>query len=157
MIIIGIDPGTTTIGYAVIKKEKNKIEILDYGVISTTPKASLKDKLSEIGDDLKKLFLKYKPDIGVVEKLFFTNNLKTGIDVAQVRGVIIYLLSINDIFICEYTPLELKKGICGNGKASKKQMQNAIKILFGLDEIPKPDDASDAMGLAYLGNNKKSF
>ncbi|MCT4617073.1 MAG: crossover junction endodeoxyribonuclease RuvC [Candidatus Gracilibacteria bacterium] len=155
-IILGIDPGTTTTGYALIKKENRKPILLDYGIIETTPKIPLEEKLFELGADFKSILEKYSPDLAVVEKLYFTNNIKTGIDVSHARGVIVYKLKKKNINILHHTPLELKSAICGNGNAPKRQLQNAIKILFGLDQIPKPDDAADAIGLAYMGFlNKK--
>ncbi len=150
MIIIGIDPGTTTVWYAVVEKKWNQKVLLDYGVISTLPKIPLKEKILEIAEDLHFFIEKYSPNRVVIEKLFFTTNVKTGIDVAQVRGMIMYTFASKNIEILEYTPLELKSAICGNGKASKLQLQNAIKIFFWLSEIPKPDDAADAIWLAYM-------
>ncbi|MDD3793599.1 MAG: crossover junction endodeoxyribonuclease RuvC [Candidatus Gracilibacteria bacterium] len=151
MIILGIDPGTTTIGFSLIKKEKSKIKLIDYGIFKTTPKIELKYKIFEIGNDINEIIKKYNPDILSIEKLFFQTNTKTAIDVAQARGVIIYECIKNGLKIQEYTPLQVKKAITGNGKANKLQLQNAIKILFGLESIPKPDDAADAIGLAYIG------
>lgn len=155
MIVIGIDPGTTTIWYAVVEKKWNEKILLDYWVIHTTPKIDLKDKIMEISTDLESLINKYMPKRVVIEKLFFTTNLKTGIDVAQVRWVILYKFASIGVEILEYTPLELKSAICGNGKANKLQLQNAIKIFFSLEQIPKPDDAADAIWLAYMWILKK--
>ncbi|MDD3646860.1 MAG: crossover junction endodeoxyribonuclease RuvC [Candidatus Gracilibacteria bacterium] len=157
MIILGIDPGTTTIGYAIISKESHKLDLLDYGVFSTTPKIDLKYKLLEIGNDINELIKLHNPDLIVIEKLYFTTNVKTAIDVAQARGVVVYEAIKHDIETLEYTPLQVKKAITGNGAAKKAQLQNAIKMLFGLNSIPKPDDAADAIGLAYMGAlNKRS-
>lgn len=155
MIVIGIDPGTTTVWYAIIEKQWNMKKLLDYWVIQTTPKMDLKDKIIEISHDIELLIEKYSPQRVVIEKLFFSTNVKTWIDVAQVRGMILYTFAIKWIQILEYTPLELKSAICGNGKANKLQLQNAIKIFFSLDEIPRPDDAADAIWLAYMGILKK--
>ncbi|MDD2870715.1 MAG: crossover junction endodeoxyribonuclease RuvC [Candidatus Gracilibacteria bacterium] len=151
MIILGIDPGTTTIGFAIIKKENNNYSIIDYGVLLTTPKTDITHKVLEIGSDINTIIKKYNPDIISIEKLFFQTNLKTGIDVAQARGVILYESMIANKKILEYTPLQVKKAITGNGAANKIQLQNAIKMIFRLDSIPKPDDAADAIGLAYMG------
>ncbi|NVP17414.1 crossover junction endodeoxyribonuclease RuvC [Candidatus Gracilibacteria bacterium] len=151
MIILGIDPGTTTIGYCIVKKNKSKIELLDYGIFKTTPKIGLEYKILEIGKDIDYIIEKYNPELLSIEKLFFQTNTKTAIDVAQARGVIIYEAIKKGLKIKEYTPLQVKKAITGNGNANKTQLQNAIKILFGLDNIPKPDDAADAIGLAYIG------
>jgi len=149
--IIWIDPWTTTTWYAIIKKQNRKVELLDYGIFKTEPWIEIWDKLMDIGDDLNSIIKKYKPTIAVVEKLYFTNNIKTWIDVSHARGVMIYILKSKWIKIEEYTPLELKNAITWYGKASKKQMQNAIKIILHLEGIPKPDDAADAIWLAYMG------
>jgi crossover junction endodeoxyribonuclease RuvC len=97
------------------------------------------------------LIEKYNPDAVSLEKLYFTSNLKTGIDVAQARGVILYEVQKADIPYLEYTPLQVKKAVTGNGQAEKKQLQRAIQMIFRLDSLPKPDDAADAIGLAYMG------
>lgn len=150
-IILGIDPWTTTVWYGVVSREWTHFQIHDYGVIETTPKIDISIKLREIGDDIKKLIEIYKPDCITVEKLFFTTNLKTGIDVAHARWVILYEIQKSGIPFLEYTPLQVKKAITSNGQAGKKQLQNAIKMIFWLSEIPKPDDAADAIWLAYMG------
>ncbi|MDQ7009926.1 MAG: crossover junction endodeoxyribonuclease RuvC [Candidatus Gracilibacteria bacterium] len=149
--ILGIDPGTTTVGFAIIDKEKQDYNIIDFGVFSTTPKISINIKLLEIGNDIKEIIEKYKPDIISVEKLYFQNNAKTAIDVAQARGVVMYEAMKYNLDIQEYTPLQVKKAITGHGQAKKLQLQRALKIIFKLDKIPKPDDAADAIGLAYMG------
>ncbi len=148
-IILWIDPGTTTIWYALIEKNKG-ITLLDYGVIHTTPKIDIASKLLEIWKDMAEIINKYKPEVVVVEKLFFTTNLKTGIAVAECRGVIMYEAIKHGLKIIEFTPLQIKKAITGNGAANKKQMQQAIKMILRLDEVPKPDDAADAIAMAYL-------
>lgn len=150
MIILWIDPGTTTIGFALIKKENTKLELLDYWVFKTTPKIDLSLKIFEIWSDINHIIKKYNPDILSVEKLFFQTNTKTAIDVAQARWVIIYESIKSNLKIQEYTPLQVKKAITWNWKANKLQLQNAIKILFWMDSIPKPDDAADAIWLAYI-------
>jgi len=155
MIVLWIDPWTTTVWYAVLQKINNTISLLDYWVIQTTPKTDLSIKLIEIASDLDSLLNTYKPDRVVIEKLFFTTNLKTWIDVAQARWMMIYKFANIWIEILEYTPLELKSWICGNWKANKLQLQTAIKILLMLDTIPKPDDAADAIWLAYMWVLKK--
>jgi len=151
MIIIWIDPGTTTVWYAISKKEWISISLLDYGIIKTIPKIDNALKLLEIWTDLKGLIEKYNPDLACIEKLYFTNNTKTWISVSEARWVIIYEFMKNNIEIIEYTPLEVKKYIAWNGKATKQQIQNAIKIFFKLDEVPKPDDVADAIAISYLG------
>ncbi len=150
MIIIWIDPWTTTVWYAISKKEWNSISLVDYGIIKTIPKIDNALKLLEIWTDLKVLIEKHNPDLACIEKLYFTNNIKTGISVSEARGVIIYEFMKNNIEIIEYTPLEVKKYIAWNGKATKQQIQNAIKIFFKLDKVPKPDDVADAIAICYL-------
>jgi len=150
-IILWIDPWTTTIGYAVINKHSNSdYELVDFWVFSTTPKIDLSIKLFEIWKDISELIKNYKPDIMSIEKLFFQNNIKTGIDVAQARWVMMYEAIKHDLEIQEYTPLQVKKAITSNGQAKKAQLQKAIQIIMKLDSIPKPDDAADAIWLAYM-------
>jgi len=159
MIILWIDPGTTTTWFALIEKKNNAFSLLDYGVFKTTPKIDLALKLLEIWQDINEIISKYNPEIIVIERLFFQTNLKTGIDVAQARGVILYEAIKAWKNILEYTPLQVKKAITWNGSANKLQLQNAIKMIFWLEKIPKPDDAADAIGLAYMGalNNNIDF
>jgi len=151
-IILGIDPGTTDVGFAVICLEKNIRTILTYGVIHTTPKIPQAKKLVEIMHDLREIIREYRVTHAAVEKLYFSTNIKTGIDVAQSRGMIVATLADHDIDILEYTPLQIKKALCGNGKAAKKQIGRAVQLLFKLDAIPTPDDAADALGIAYLAS-----
>ena len=150
-IILWIDPWTTTIGYAIIQKKSNsEYSLIDFWVFSTTPKIDLSIKLLEIWKDIQELIKIYKPDILSIEKLFFQTNLKTGIDVAQARWVIVYEAIKNNLKILEYTPLQVKKAITWNWQAKKAQLQRAIQIIMKLEEIPKPDDAADAIWLAYM-------
>lgn len=151
-IILGIDPGTTTVGFAVIEKTGRSVSILNYGVITTPPKIDIALKLMDIAKDLEHLIDTYHPTVAGIEKLFFFNNQKTGIDVAQARGAILLTLQKRGIQIHEFTPLQVKRGISGNGTAKKEQVQNALKIIFKLDAIPKPDDAADAIAIAYLAS-----
>ncbi len=150
MIILWIDPWTTTTGFAVINKEKQSYTLIDYWVISTTPKLPIPDKIYELWIDLNLIISKYEPAIFSIEKLFFQTNLKTWIDVAQARWVMLYEAKKANLNIQEYTPLQVKKAITGNWKANKIQLQNAIKMIFKLDSIIKPDDAADAVWLAYI-------
>ncbi|PID84572.1 crossover junction endodeoxyribonuclease RuvC [Candidatus Gracilibacteria bacterium] len=150
MIFLGIDPGTTTIGFALVEKENTKIRVIEYGVIETPPRISLTDKLLLIHRDLQELIETYRPTVAGIEKLFFLRNITNGIDVAQARGVIIHSLASQGVQIQEFTPLQVKRAITGNGRAQKKQMQQAIKMILSLREVPKPDDAADALAIAYM-------
>ncbi len=151
MIILWIDPWTTTVGFSLIEAINWEIKLLDYWVLTTPAKIDINIKILEIWNDIKSLIKKYSPEILVIEKLYFQNNSKTAIDVAEARWVIIYEAMKNNIKVLEFTPLQVKKAITWNGKADKNQLQNAIKILFWLEEIPKPDDAADAIAMAYMG------
>lgn len=151
-IILGIDPGTTDVGFAVIELVKNTRTILSYGVIHTTPRVAQSQKLLEIMNDLEWIIIQYNISHAAVEKLFFSTNLKTGIEVAQSRGVILAIIAKHNIHFSEYTPLQIKKAICWNGKAEKKQIGRAVQLLFKLENVPKPDDAADALGIAYLAS-----
>lgn len=148
MIIVGIDPGLAQVGYGAVKKNKGEIKCLDYGCIKTSPDDSPEDRLNQIFNQTNQLIKKYKPDILVVEKLFFFKNLKTAIPVSQAKGVILLAAAKKKIPVYEFTPLEVKMNIVGYGRAEKAQMQKMIKAILNLQKIPKPDDAADALGLA---------
>lgn len=150
MIFLGIDPGTTTIWFALIEKENQKLRIIEYGVIETPPRISLSEKLLLIHRDLQEIIETYQPVVAGIEKLFFFRNITNGIDVAQARWVIMHSLAEKGIQIQEFTPLQIKKAITGNGRAEKKQMQRAVQMILKLREIPKPDDAADALAVAYM-------
>ena len=149
-IILGVDPGTTTIGFAVIRTQGQNREVIDAWIIHTTPKIPLVEKLQEIDADIRELVRTYKVERAGVETLIFATNQTTGIAVAESRGVILLALASLGVEILEFSPLEVKKGICGNGRATKVQVQNAVKMLYHLKELPKPDDCADAMAIAYV-------
>lgn len=157
MIILWIDPGTTTVWYCLLEAENSKIKIIDYWVLKTAPKINLEIKLLEIWTDLVELIKTHKVEKIVIEKLYFQTNTKTAIDVAQARWVVMYEAIKNNLKIEEYTPLQVKKAITWNGKANKIQLKNAIKILFWLEEVPYYDDAADAIGMAYMWALNKNF
>lgn len=148
MIILGVDPGTATTGWGVVKKEGQKYELLDFGHISTPAKTPLHDRLDTIFEELSLIIDKAKPDHVAVEELFFAANSKTAIAVGQARGVILLAGKKKGVSIYEYTPLEVKMALCGYGRAEKKQIQQMVKTLLSLSEIPKPDDAADALAIA---------
>lgn len=157
MLVLWIDPWTTTTWYALVEKIWTEIKLLDYWIIETAPKIPLKDKILEIVWDLNSIVESNDLDKVIIEKLFFTTNLKTWIDVAQARWAIMYEIARKGIEIEEYTPLQLKKAMTWNWKANKLQLQKSIKIFFKLDEIPKPDDAADAIWLAYMWVLKNNY
>lgn len=148
MIILGIDPGTATTGFGLVKKEGSKLYPIDYGCIETKSKVAMPDRLNEIYKQTEKIINKYKPDTLACEELFFFKNLKTAITVAQARGVLIVSGRKNQIPVFEYTPLQVKQALTGYGRAEKKQIQKMVKLMLNLEEIPKPDDAADALAVA---------
>jgi len=156
MIILGIDPGTATTGYALIKKLKNNsYEILDFGVITTRKTMSDAARLAMLQKDLDVLIRKFKPETAGVEKLYFEKNVKTAMAVSQARGVVLLALQKNKVAIQEFTPLQVKSIVCGYGKADKKQVQFMVQKTFGLKHLPKPDDAADALGIALCAAVKR--
>lgn len=153
MIILGIDPGIADTGYAVIKSEGSKLTCLDYGSIQTSPKSGLVKRLEILNNELDKVIKKHKPDIGAVEELFFCQNAKTAMIVGQARGVILLTISQNKIPLKEVTPLQVKQAVSTYGRATKVQVQKMVKLILGLDEIPRPDDAADALAVAICAGN----
>jgi len=150
MIILGIDPGLATIGYGVVNKENQNISLIDYGIISTPAKMPLPRRLSIIFNDMQEIINMYKPDCIAYEELFFYRNVTTAIDVGQARGVCVIagdnLVGADNLY--EYTPMQVKQAVCGYGHADKVQIQQMVKILLNLKDIPKPDDAADALAIA---------
>lgn len=157
MRIIGIDPGINLTGFSIIENENNKIELLDYGCIKTQKGLSQGTRLNQIAEDLTTLIKKWKPKEAAVEKLFFEKNVKTAMQVSEARGVIIQKLTEKGINISEYTPLEVKSFICGYGKATKKMIQQMVKIILNLKSTPQPDDAADAIAIAICLTNELPF
>lgn len=148
MKILGIDPGTAIMGFGVIESEGNSIKLVDYGTIKTHKSLEMPDRLVEIYEDLQKIIADYKPNLVSIENLFFFNNQKTAITVGQARGVAILAARQVKMPICEPTPLQVKQAVACYGKADKKQVQQMVKTLLGLEKIPRPDDAADALAIA---------
>ena len=148
MRVLGIDPGTAIVGYSIIDYTNNKIELIDYGCIYTNKEDSLSLRLEQVYFRVESLINLYKPDHMAIEELFFFKNQKTIISVAQARGVIILKAQLSGIDIYNYTPLQVKTGITGYGRATKKQVQEMTKVILKLNEIPKPEDAADAIAIA---------
>ncbi len=148
MIILGIDPGYAIVGYGVIEKNGYETKCLDYGAITTDKDTDFPTRLTQIAEGLEFLIDKYKPDCLAIEELFFQNNQKTAIMVAQARGVVVMLAKqkIGELF--EYTPLQIKQALTGQGRAEKAQVQFMVKAILNLEKIPKPDDAADALAVA---------
>lgn len=154
MIFLGIDPWTATTGFALLEKERGFLRVVEYGVIETRAGLSLSERLVQISTDIGELLDTYRPQICGIEKLFFLRNVTNGIDVAHARGVILHALATRGMQIVEFTPLQVKQGITGNGFAKKPQIQKALQMILKISHIPKPDDAADALAVAYLATMK---
>lgn len=148
MLIVGIDPGYAIVGFGVVKYDGYKFCPLEYGVATTEAGTPFPKRLKSIYEDMVYLFDKYNPDYIAIEKLFFNTNHTTAIDVSQARGVIILAATLKGIPICEYTPLQVKQSVTGYGRAEKCQVMDMTRRILGLSQIPKPDDAADALALA---------
>jgi crossover junction endodeoxyribonuclease RuvC len=149
MIILGIDPGIGRVGYGVIEKLSSKITVVTYGCIETPKTDDHGLRLQMIKTDLGKIIRDYKPEVIGVEKLFFQKNVKTATAVGEARGVILLLASESGAKVVEIGPGQVKQALTGYGSADKNQMQQMVKIIFKLEKIPKPDDAADALAVAY--------
>ena len=154
MIILGIDPWTATTGFAFLEKEGKIVRVIEFWVIETKPWLALSERLVQIGSDIKELLDTYNPQVCGVERLFFLRNVTNGIDVAHARWVVLYTLACRGIPIVEFTPLQVKQGIAGNGFAKKPQVQKALQLVLWLKQAPTPDDAADALAIAYLTSLK---
>lgn len=149
MLVIGIDPGIAITGYGLIQTDdRNDYACVDYGVITTPAGTPDAERLKILFDQLSDLISLYRPDSSAVEKLFFQNNVKTAISVGQARGVAMLTLAQVGLSIAEYTPNEVKQAVCGYGSAGKGQVQRMVQALLRLKDLPKPDDAADALAVA---------
>ncbi len=150
MRIIGIDPGTGILGFGIIEVNKGKNKLVDAGVIRTPVKEDDAVRLQTIFEELSDIIAETKPAEMAVEKLFFAQNVTTAMTVAQARGVVLLAAQQAGLKIAEYTPLQIKQALTGYGRAEKKQVQEMVRALLGLPEIPKPDDCADALAVALM-------
>lgn len=157
MRILGIDPGIAIVGYGVVDKEGNRYKTIAYDSVTTKAHTPLEDRLEKVYNGVCEIIKKYKPDAMSIEELFFNNNAKTALTVGQARGVIILAAVQNHIPVYEYTPLQVKQALTGYGRASKTQIQQMMKSMLGLTEIPKPDDVADALAIAVCHGNSMRF
>lgn len=156
-IILGIDPGIADTGFGVIGESCGQLKLLAYGSIKTDKKNELSLRLLELQQQLARIIDKYQPELAVVEQLFFCTNVKTALIVGQARGAILLTLAQSKTKFVELTPLQVKQGLTGYGKADKKQIQQMVKIILNLKTIPKPDDAADALAMAICGSSMKKL
>lgn len=150
MRIIGIDPGTGILGFGVIDVQKGKVKLVTAGVIKTPAHTPLPDRLSEIYNSLQEIISETKPEVMAIEKLFFAQNVTTAMSVAHARGVAMLSGKQAGMVIEEYTPLQVKQTLTGYGRADKKQMQEMVRLQLNLKEVPRPDDAADALAVAIM-------
>lgn len=148
MIIFGLDPGYATVGFGVLSYDASRFKVLEYGAITTDKDTPFVKRIEEIYDGMNYLLGKYQPAAMAVEKLFFNTNSTTAISVAQARGVCLLSAVKHGVEVAEYTPLQVKMAVTGYGRAEKHQIMEMTKTLLSLREIPKPDDAADALAVA---------
>ena|SRR3989338_2434482 len=152
MTILGVDPGTATTGYGVVRSSRgNSLECVSYNCITTKKEKGTGERLVSLEKELLKVLNTYKPDAVVVERLYFFKNLKSVMPVSEARGVILLAIAKKKLPVFEMTPLQVKMAITGYGRADKKQMQRMVQQTLKLSQVPKPDDAADALGLAIAG------
>lgn len=157
MRILGIDPGTATVGWAVVEVVHGQTTALGYGHIATSKGTPREKRLAEIRDDLTVILKRYRPNEGAVEELFFLNNQKTAVAVAEARGVILLTLSDFGLILGSYTPLQVKQSLTNYGRADKRQVQHMTKTLLKLSTTPKPDDVADALAIALCHASRRAW
>ena len=149
MITLGIDPGTAITGYGIINEEQNGcLKVVDFGVIRTSAEFSQAQRLVHLYKRIRELLFLHHPEMGAVEKLFFERNVRTALHVGQARGVALLAMAESNLQIGEYTPMEVKQAVAGYGGADKNQVQQMVKTILGLETVPHPDDAADALAVA---------
>lgn len=156
MITIGVDPGTARLGFGVIDFEYDP-RFLAAGVIETVPSFAMPDRLVLLFDGVTELLRRYQPASMAVEQLFFARNVTTAIVVGQARGVVLLAAGRAGIPVAEYAPTEVKQAVTGYGKADKRQMQEMVRVILGLSDVPRPDDAADALAVALCHVQSHSF
>ena len=157
MLILGIDPGTATTGYGLVDNPDDKLALVAYGVFSTTPDQPMPLRLLSLFHQLSAVLSRFRPEALAVEELFFSRNVTTAIAVGQARGVILLAAAQADIPVFEYKPQAVKQAIAGYGGADKSQVQQMVRILLDLDQIPRPDDAADAIAIAVCHHHSARF
>lgn len=155
--ILGIDPGYAIVGFGILDYDGVRFTPIEYGAVLTEAGTPFPERLRAIHEDIEFIFDKYSPDCMAVERLYFTTNQKTAIDVAQARGITVLSAAKRNIPVAEYTPLQVKQSVVGYGKAEKRQVMEMTRQLLGLAQIPKPDDAADALAIAICHGHSTRF
>ena len=153
MIILGVDPGSLVTGYGLLKTEGNRFRLMDAGPIRLKKHGSMENRLLHLNDALDKLIQAHKPDVLSVEKVFHGLNFQSTIALGYVRGIVLMQAARHNLTLAEYSPAEVKKAITGYGRAEKEQIQEMVRILLNLAEVPKPNDVADALALAICHAN----
>ncbi len=148
MVVVGIDPGTATTGYGLVRDTPDGIQLVTYGAVTTPPGLPLEKRLFQLYRELKELILLHRPESAAVEKLFFQRNVSSALSVGHARGIALLVMAEANIPVSEYSPLEVKQAVAGYGGADKNQIQQMVKALLEMEEIPRPDDAADALAVA---------
>ena len=148
MLVLGLDPGTATTGYGLVEYVRGREKMIAYGTIKTSAGMAMELRLLKIFQELNQIMDIYRPEAVAIEQLFHHKNAKTVITVAQSRGVLLMAVAQRDLELAEYTPLQVKQAVCGYGNAEKKQVQMMVQNILKLEEMPKPDDAADALAIA---------
>ncbi|WP_027399307.1 crossover junction endodeoxyribonuclease RuvC [Anaerovorax odorimutans] len=157
MKILGIDPGYAILGYGIIEMKGNHYSVCSYGSLTTSASMDMPDRLKHLYTQLMEVIREHEPDEASIEELFFNTNVKTAILVGQARGVAILACANSGLEISEYTPLQIKQGLVGYGRAEKKQIQSMVKTILHLKEVPKPDDTADALAAAICHGHSVGF
>lgn len=148
MIILGIDPGTAISGYGIVQTDRQrKLRVLDYGTVRTSSNDSMDKRLTVIYSSINSLIEQFSPDCLAIEELFFNRNVTTALTVGQARGVIILAAALHKLAVAEYTPLQVKQAVTGQGRAPKEQVGHMVRLLLGLEKVPTPDDTADALAI----------
>ncbi len=148
MLVLGVDPGLAITGYGLVEGDGDSLTALAYGTVRTSATTALAERLMQLHDALTDILTQYSPAYAAVEQLFFGTNARTAISVGQARGVLLLTLAQAHVPIAEYTPLQVKQALTGYGQAGKSQVQQMVRILLCLEEIPRPDDAADALAIS---------
>ena len=148
MIVLGIDPGTARLGYGVVERQGSRLTMLDYGCLETTNDRPLEQRLLLIHEGIDDLIETWRPEVVGVERLFFNKNVQTAMAVGQARGVVLLTAAQHGLPLQEYGPHEVKQAVTGYGKAPKDQVQRMVQMVLSMEELPKPDDAADALAVA---------
>jgi crossover junction endodeoxyribonuclease RuvC len=157
MTVLGIDPGTATTGYGIVEYNHGRAEATDYGCIATSKDDTASARLHQLYGHIHQLLAIHKPDVMVVEKLFFNTNITTAMNVSQARGIVLLAAEEQGILLAEYTPLQVKMAVCGYGRAKKPQVQQMVTTLLRLPKPPQPDDAADALAIALCYTAERPY